>query len=59
MVITYPVNFRNLHFYMNAARVISILANQVFRNLKERDSFHRSYQLSVIGYQLSWLIYAR
>jgi len=59
MAITYPINFRNLHPHMNASKVISILADQVFRNLKERDSFRRSYQLSVIGYQLSGLIDAR
>jgi hypothetical protein len=59
MLITIPVYFRNLHSYMNVSKVISILASQVFRNLKERDSFRRSYQLSVIGYQLSGLIDAR
>jgi hypothetical protein len=36
---------------MNALKVISILAGQVFRNLKERDSFRK--ELSVNGYRLS------
>jgi hypothetical protein len=33
--------FPKFALYMNASRVISILATQVFRNLKERDSFKK------------------
>lgn len=33
--------FSKFALSMNASKVISILATQVFRNLKERDSFSR------------------